>query len=128
MEPTPFNIFCAYYLGMNERLESEFFNLNKLAQRMGMGPQELDRLMERYHLDATTMRHVPFNYSKAHGDIQDLLIEGRHQDALRLAKKFFKEWLAALSSFDERLDFETVDYEHILGDLDKPDRGNLKEV
>ena len=128
MEPTPFNLFCAYYLGMNERLESEFFNMNKLAERVGMPVDDLIRLMEKYHLDAPTMRHIPFNYSKAHGDIQDLLIEGKHQEALKLARRFFKEFLAALREIDESKDFETVDYEHILGDLDKPPKGNLKEV
>lgn len=128
MEPTPFNLFCAYYLGMNEKGESEFFNMNKIAQRIGMGLDDTIRLMERYHLDAPTVKHIPFNTSKAMGDVQDLLIEGKYQEAKRLAQELYKEFLAALREYDEKLYFETVDYEHILGDLDRPPKGNLTEV
>ncbi len=116
IKPTPFNLFCAYFLGLDEKAQPRFFNMNSLARATGMDVDDLIRLMERFHLDAPTMRHVPFNVSKAHADCQDLAMEGHTQDALRLARRYFDEYYNLLKEFDENLDFETIDYDNIWGD------------
>ena len=112
----PFELFCAYFLGLNERMESEFFNMNSLARAVGMAVDDLVRLMERYHLDAPTMRHVPFNVSKAHADCQDLVMDGRKQEALALARRYFQAYLGLLKDYDENMDFETLDYDDFWAD------------
>lgn len=116
IRPKPFELFCAYHLSLNERMESEFFNMNSLAQATGMAVDDLIRLMERYHIDAPTMRHVPFNVSKANADCQDLVLDGKKQEALNLARKYFKAYLALLKEYDENLDFETLDYDDFWAD------------
>jgi len=116
IKPRPFELFCAYYLGLDENVEPRFFNMNSLAQATGLPLDDLIRLMERYHLDAPTMRHVPFNVSKAHADCQDLAFGGNKKDALRLARKYFEAYIKLLKEYDEKLDFETLDYDDFWAD------------
>ena len=111
IQAKPFDLFCAYHLGLNEKTEAEFFNMNTLSEAVGMGVDDLIRLMERFHIDAPTMRHVPFNVSKAHADCQDLAMEGKKKEAVRLARKYFDAYIKLLKEFDENLDFETLDYD-----------------
>lgn len=90
--------------------------MNSLAEATNMSMDDLAHMMERLHLDATTTRHVPFNLSKAHADCQDLVMDDKPQEALRLAKHYFDEYLKRLKDYDETRDFETIDYDNIWGD------------
>lgn len=83
-----------------------------------MPVDDLVRLMESLHLDAPTMRHVPFNVSKAHADCQDQVMDNKPQDALRLARRYFEDYFRLLKEYDETRDFETIDYDNIWGDKD----------
>jgi len=125
VDPTPFQVFCGYYLGLDRDFRYRFFNLNSLAADYGIGLDELRRIMDAHRIAPEDSRHVNYNLAAAHATAQGLAEEGRRGDVEAFAARTFEEYRAALGGYDPRRDFENVDYDHILPEQaptdDKPD-------
>jgi len=121
MRPTPFQVFCGYYLGLDKDFRYRFFNVNSLAAHYGIAPGELKGLLEEYGLTPEVTRHVNYNLAKAHAMAQEIVEFGGGEDIRSFARRTFEEFTAARGqTFDEHRDFENVDYDHILDDSTKP--------
>ncbi|MBM4388434.1 MAG: hypothetical protein FJ088_11885 [Deltaproteobacteria bacterium] len=117
MDFDPEKIFLAYCLGIDENFRHRFTNLNSLAKKYNMSPEELLDKMRECRIDPATVRHVDFNVASRYAEAEELAMEGRFEDLKSFAKKAYRDYLSALSStYDEKRDFEDVDYEKILDD------------
>ncbi|MBM4396678.1 MAG: hypothetical protein FJ087_13440 [Deltaproteobacteria bacterium] len=122
MKPTPFQVFCGYYLGLDRDLKYHFFNLAALARHYEIAPDELRALLEQYDLTPEVTRHVDYNLAKAHANAQDIAGFGGSEDIVSFARRTFDEFMAARGwTYDERRDFENIDYERILPDPPRKD-------
>ena len=113
MKPTPFQVFCGYYLGLDKDFRYRFFNANSLAAHYEIAPNELLAAMDEYRLDAITTRHVDYNIVKAHATAQEISMFGGSEDIRHFARRSFEEFLQARGGFDPKKDFENVDYDHL---------------
>lgn len=122
MDPTPFQLFCAYYLGLDKDFKYRFFNLTTMAEHFGVDPNRLRTLMDEWRLAPEDTRHVDYNIAKAHATAQEIAATGRREDVITFARKTFEEFMQARSGYDPKKDFENVDYDKILpGDQNRPD-------
>lgn len=113
MKPTPFQVFCGYYLGLGSEFRYRFFNQDQLAAHYGMDPAELRHLMEEYYLTPEITRHVDYNLARAHATAQELADGGQREDVISFARKAFEEFRQALVRYDPSKDFENVDYDRL---------------
>ena len=113
MRPTPYQVFCGYYLGLNREFVYKFFNQAQLAAHYGLGPAELRHLMEEYYLTPEITRHVNYNLAKAHATAQELFDAGQKDEVIAFAWKAFEEFHQALVRYDPSKDFENVDYDRL---------------
>ncbi len=122
MEPTPFQVFCAYYLGLDRDFRYRFFHLNAVAEHFGVAPERLKALMNEWRIAPEDTRHVDYNLARAHADAQEVATRGGRDDVVTFARRTWEEFLQARDGYDPRRDFENVDYDRILpGDAPKPD-------
>jgi hypothetical protein len=124
MKPTPFQLFCGYYLGLDKDLRYRFFNQASLASHYGVDSRELREAMEEYRLTPEDTRHVDYNLARAHATAQDLVESAGADEVKAFAARTFEEFRAAMGGYDATRDFENVDYDRILSDDDPgPDGG-----
>ncbi len=114
MDPTPFEVFCAYYLGLDREFRYRFFHLNAMAEHFGVDPLRLKALMDEWHLAPEDTRHVDYNLARAHATAQEIAATGRRGDVEAFARRTWEEFLQARERYEPRRDFENVDYDHIL--------------
>lgn len=114
MDPTPFQIFCGYYLGLDKDFRYRFFNLHSLAEHYGIAPERLRFLMSEWHMTPEDVRHVEFNVARAHAEAQKIAASGFREDLERFARSQFEAYCQLLAKYDPRRDFENVDYDNIL--------------
>lgn len=114
MDPTPFEVFCAYYLGLDREFRYRFFNLNSMAEYFGVDPLRLKFLLHEWRLAPEDTRHVDYNIARAHATGQEVAARGRRDDTEAFARRTWEEFSQAKSRYDARRDFENVDYENIL--------------
>ena len=72
----PFTLFRFYYLGFDEGYEYRFRNVHHTATHFGVSVDEIKARLLDWGLDATVVKHVDYNLSKAHSDAQILALEG----------------------------------------------------
>ncbi len=113
MKPTPFQVFCGYFLGLDRDLRYRFFNAGSLARYFEISPDELRAAMEEYHLTPEQSRHVDYNLAKAHADAQEIAMFGGREDVEQFAKRTYREFVAAFDGYEPSKDFENVDYDHL---------------
>ncbi len=113
MRPTPFQVFCGYYLGLNLDFRYRFLNQDQLAAEFAMDPAELRHLLEEYYLTPEISRHVDYNLAKAHATAQDLADSGQRDEVIAFARRTFEEYRQALVRYDPSKDFENVDYDRL---------------
>ena len=123
MDPTPFELFCAYYLGLDRDFRYRFFHLNSMAEYFRVEPSRLKLLMDEWRLAPEDTRHVDYNLAQAHATAQELATTARKDDVKAYATRVFEEFLQARGGYDPKKDFENVDYDRILPG-DEPDPGD----
>ncbi len=123
MDPTPFQVFCAYYLGLDREFRYRFFHLNAMAEHFGVAPPRLKALMDEWRLAPEDTRHVDYNLARAHATAQEIASQGQRDDVETFARRTWEEFLQARGGYDPRRDFENVDYDHILSH-DEPGPGD----
>lgn len=121
MKPTPFTIFCGYYLGLDKEFNYRFFNQDQLARHFGIDPSELRHLMEEYYLTPEIVRHVDYNLVQAHATAQEIVTFGGGEDIRVFARRTFEEFIQALQKYDPTKDFEGVDYDNLFPGDPPPD-------
>lgn len=115
MRPTPFQIFCAYYLGLDLEFRYKFLNLNAVARMFGLTVYELRNLMDHYYLSPELTRHVNYNLASAHATAQELSQTKGRFEVERYAIKCWEEFRQALDrTYDHKKDFENIDYDNIV--------------
>lgn len=123
MDPTPFQVFCAYYLGLDREFQYRFFHLNAMAEHFGVAPLRLKALMDEWRLAPEDTRHVDYNLARAHATAQEIARQGQREDVETFARRTWDEFVQAMAGYDPRRDFENVDYDRILPG-DKPGPGD----
>lgn len=113
MRPTPFQVFCGYYLGLDRDFRYRFFNQDQLARHYGIEPSELRHLMEEFHLTPELTRHVDYNLVRAHATAQEIVEFGGAEDVRTFAKRTFEEFVQALQRYDPSRDYDGVDYDRL---------------
>lgn len=116
MKPTPLQIFCGYYLGLDLEWRYRFFNRHSLAAHFGIDPKTLDDCMSEYRMTPEDTRHVNFNLARAHATAQGLSEDGKHEELVAFAGKTYEQFQQALETYDPDQVFENVDYDNIFAE------------
>jgi hypothetical protein len=88
----PFDLFCAYHLGITADKKFRPANLNEVARRFSMGPGELKQALQDYGMDAAVVMEKEFDMAMAQLDIE-LAPEGI--DRVELARQLYADFLEA---------------------------------
>ncbi|HPV04448.1 MAG TPA: hypothetical protein PLC24_07775 [Myxococcota bacterium] len=123
MNPTAFQIFCGYYLGLDSEFGAKFFNVHSLAAHYGIDAGTLQELMAAHGMVPENMRHIDFNVAKAHGIAQELTFTASREDVMRHARDSFDAFVQAARKMDPDKVFEDIDYDDVWED-EKDNRGN----
>jgi len=91
-DPTPFELFCAYHLGIMRDGKYKPANIHTVARQFNKPAGELKQLLQNYGLDAMAVMERDFDMAMAQIDMQ-LAPEGINK--VELAKPLFEEFLAA---------------------------------
>jgi hypothetical protein len=91
-DPTPFELFCAYYLGIAKDGSYRPANIHTLARQFNRQSGELKQLLQNYGIDPMAVMERDFDLAMAQIDIQ-LAPEGVNR--VELARPLFEEFLAA---------------------------------
>jgi hypothetical protein len=106
-DPTPFELFCAYHLGIARDGKYKLSNIHVVARQFNKSTGELKQLLQNYGLDSMTVMETDFDLAMAQVDIQ-LAPDGINP--LELAKPMFEEFLKAPR---KRIDWKKIIEEDI---------------
>lgn len=85
----PFELFCAYHLGITADGGYRLQNIHDLARRFGVPPGELKQALTEYEMDPQTMINSDFDLTLAQLDMQ---VAPEGVDRRELAKVWFEEF------------------------------------
>lgn len=88
----PFELFCAYHLGIQPNNQYRPANMNEVAQRFGANPAIIKQASKEYGMDAAALLDKDFDMAMAQLDIQ-VAPEGINRK--ELAKSIYEEFLNA---------------------------------
>jgi len=88
----PFDLFCAYHLGITEDGAYRFQNIHQVAQRFGVNAAVIKQLLADFEMDSDTVIHSAFDMAGAQVDIM-LAPEG--VDRVEIARQLFADFRAA---------------------------------
>lgn len=95
----PFDLFCAYHLGITAQNTYRFQNVHDVAQRMDSSAGEVRQALQEYGMDPDAVIHSRFNMASAQVDIQvsppgvDLKVLGRmHYEEFLGSPKKARAW------------------------------------
>ncbi|MDZ4805556.1 MAG: hypothetical protein SGI90_11915 [Candidatus Eisenbacteria bacterium] len=91
-DPTPFELFCAYHLGITKDGSYKPANIHSVARQFNKPAGELKQLLQNYGLNAMAVMERDFDMAMAQIDMQ-LAPEGINK--VELARPLFEEFLAA---------------------------------
>jgi hypothetical protein len=91
-DPTPFELFCAYHLGIQKDGTYKPANIHTIAKQFNKPSGELKQLLANYGLDPMSVMERDFDLAMAQIDMQ-LAPEGINK--IELARPIFEEFLAA---------------------------------
>jgi hypothetical protein len=104
----PFELFCAYHLGLDERGRFKFANAHDVARRFGIDVDQVEAELEHHGMSSARMLDLDFDLASAQLDIQaspprvDLISIARmHYDLFLSAPQKKRDWQAELDE-DER--------------------------
>jgi hypothetical protein len=88
----PFNLFCAYHLGIGPKKEYKPANLNEVARRFGNEPSIVRQALKECGMDSAALLDRDFDMALAQLDIQ---VAPEGIDRMELAKSIYEDFLAA---------------------------------
>lgn len=65
----PFELFCAYYLGITEDDRYEFQNIHQVARRFGTSAAVILQLLREFGMDTDAMVHSNYDLASAQIDV-----------------------------------------------------------
>ena len=95
-QPSPFELFCVYYLGLTPEGEYRFVNGNQVAQRYNWTVDDLLRQLKKHSLDPDTVLNTDFPMAKYQIDIQLASDAEVGSQLLSRAKEIFEEFKSRL--------------------------------
>ena len=88
----PFELFCAYHLGLSADKSYKSANINQVAQRFKVDPATIRTAVKNYQMDSASLLDLDFDMALAQLDIQ---VAPEGVDRLELAKGLYEEYLKA---------------------------------
>ncbi len=88
----PFDLFCAYHLGLDGAGRVRFANIHDVARRFATGVDVVEAALESYGMDAARMLEIDFDLAAAQHDIQ---VSPPGVDLPSIARMHFDLFLAA---------------------------------
>ena len=88
----PFELFCAYHLGIGPKKEYKPSNLNEVARRFGQDPATVRQALKECEMDSAALLDRDFDMALAQLDIQ---VAPEGIDRIELAKSIYEDFLAA---------------------------------
>ena len=88
----PFNLFCAYHLGIGPKKEYKPSNLNEVARRFGQDPATVRQALKECGMDSASLLDRDFDMALAQLDIQ---VAPEGIDRMELAKSIYEDFQAS---------------------------------
>lgn len=88
----PFNLFCAYHLGIDSKKEYRPSNLNEVARRFGQDPATVRQALKECGMDSASLLDRDFDMALAQLDIQ---VAPEGIDRIELAKSIYEDFQAS---------------------------------
>ena len=88
----PFELFCAYHLGISADKTYRMANINQVASRFRVDPSVIHTAVKSYSMDSASLLDLDFDMALAQLDIQ---VAPEGVDRLELAKGVYAEFLEA---------------------------------
>ena len=88
----PFDLFCAYHLGIGPKKEYRPSNLNEVAKRFGTDPATVRQALKESGMDSASLLDRDFDMALAQLDIQ---VAPEGIDRLELGKSIYEDFLAS---------------------------------
>jgi hypothetical protein len=88
----PFNLFCAYHLGIGPKKEYRPSNLNEVARRFGQEPATVRQALKECGMDSAALLDRDFDMALAQLDIQ---VAPEGIDRMELAKSIYEDFQAS---------------------------------
>jgi len=88
----PFNLFCAYHLGIGPKKEYRPSNLNEVARRFGQDPATVRQALKECGMDSASLLDREFDMALAQLDIQ---VAPEGIDRMELAKSIYEDFQAS---------------------------------
>ncbi|MEW6323908.1 MAG: hypothetical protein AB1515_00820 [Nitrospirota bacterium] len=88
----PFELFCAYHLGITERKGYAPANIHEVARRFRVDPSVIKQALQAYGMDPDAILNTQFDLTMAQLDIQ---VAPEGIDRIELAKSIYEEFRCA---------------------------------
>lgn len=88
----PFELFCAYHLGIGPNKQYKPSNINEVANRFGLDPATIRQALKEYGMDSASLLDRDFDMALAQLDIQ---VAPEGVDRTELAKSIYEDYLEA---------------------------------
>ncbi|VAX33386.1 hypothetical protein MNBD_NITROSPINAE05-862 [hydrothermal vent metagenome] len=88
----PFDLFCAYHLGIGPNKQYKPANINEVANRFRQEPGVIRQALKEYGMDSASLLDKDFDMALAQLDIQ---VAPEGVDRLELAKTIYEDYLEA---------------------------------
>lgn len=88
----PFELFCAYHLGINRDKQYKSANINEVGRRFNADPATIRQALKEYGMDSGSLLDRDFDMALAQLDIQ---VAPEGVDRVELAKVIYEEFQAA---------------------------------
>jgi len=88
----PFELFCAYHLGISADKSYKMANINQVASRFRVDPSVIHTAVKSYAMDSASLLDLDFDMALAQLDIQ---VAPEGVDRIELAKGVYAEFLEA---------------------------------
>ena len=88
----PFDLFCAYHLGIGPKKDYKPANLNEVARRFGQDPATVRQALKECDMDSASLLDRDFDMALAQLDIQ---VAPEGIDRMELAKSIYEDFLDA---------------------------------
>ncbi len=88
----PFELFCAYHLGINRDKQYKSSNINEVGNRFNADPATIRQALKEYGMDSESLMDRDFDMALAQLDIQ---VAPEGVDRIELAKGIYEEFQEA---------------------------------
>ncbi len=91
-DPSAFDLFCAYHLGITGQGTYKAQNINEIARRFNIAAGRIKQLLQVYGIDSDTVINADFDMALAQ---LDMMVAPPGIDRRELAKTLYDEFMAA---------------------------------